>query len=104
MPVCLPSGTTVQLWTKPTVFVAGSPRNFPKMTNVTASKHERLISFARSLLTFGSVTAHMTISLSLKMGRNIATTIPPMVTPRKLISRGSISEVRPSTVASTSSL
>lgn len=53
---------------------------------------------------FGDPGVYITISLSLKIGINIATTIPPTVTPRKLISKGSIREVSPSTVASTSCL
>src|SRR5438477_5229946 len=44
-----------------------------------------------------------TTSLSLKMGRNIAITIPPTITPRKTINSGSIKEVRASSIASTSS-
>src|SRR5438477_5965755 len=44
-----------------------------------------------------------TTSLSLKMGKNIAITMPPTITPRKTISIGSIKEVRASSIASISS-
>src|SRR5205085_12536823 len=44
-----------------------------------------------------------TTSFSLKIGRNIAITIPPTIMPRKTISMGSINEVRASSIASISS-
>src|SRR5262245_15479676 len=44
-----------------------------------------------------------TTSFSLKIGKNIAITMPPTITPRKTISIGSINEVRASSMASISS-
>src|SRR5947199_2155478 len=44
-----------------------------------------------------------TTSLSLKIGRNNAITMPPTITPRKTISIGSINEVSASSIASISS-
>ena len=43
------------------------------------------------------------ISLILKIGKNIAMTIPPTTTPKNTINNGSISEVKPESVVSISS-
>jgi len=52
---------------------------------------------------FAAIRAYCTALIMSKIGRYIATTMPPTTTPRKTIIIGSRSESRPLTAASTSS-
>ena len=59
--------------------------------------------FQRSVNACGLNHPAPTTSPILKIGRNMEITIPPITTPRKIIKSGSMSEVNPLNMVSTSS-
>ncbi len=99
------SDTARIAWFVPGIISSGSIEPSGKSSPATASRAQKTPR-SRRLASIGLIDGsadHLTSVTSLKIGRYIATTMPPTTTPRNTIIIGSSREVRAVTAESTSS-